>query len=213
MIVQSYAISLEEFADRREANAPNERSVTLHQSDIIKSLCIARDRERFDPSKPMDMRAIEMGFAFETVMESGLVIRDPGLVRPGEVTHLGITGSPDGLYVDTDPWKLAEYKATKMSCRQPITDPKFWHWLVQIKGYIFALNESMGLHPPMTQCWLYALFVNGDNSYKNQPCAWSGGRVEVQGSHLHKMLLTFTAEELQNNYAMLVKHARSKGWL
>ena len=199
---------------RHDQNAPHERTRGLHLSDIYKSICVEMDRKRFDPDKPMDMVRIETGTAFEQVLEIGLVARHPGLVRPGEVACDGIIGSPDGLLLVELAeilWRLLEYKATWMSSREgmgtinPVTGEfvphrKFWHWFVQIKGYLYMLNRVFGFG--MTQVQLVVLFVNGDYSKGNGT-----------GPQLLSWVYEFSEDDQLRNWVMLIQHARRKGML
>lgn len=195
-------IAPEELVAKMRANDPHERSVGLHQSDIIKSLAADLEPERFDSSKPMDMTRVETGFAFEHILERGLAARHTGLFRPGEVSADGITGSPDGLDIGVDPWVLYEFKATWMSIKDGIQHTKFRHWLWQIKGYLYMLQ----LH----RARLIALFVRGHYKWED---ATVDGVVLPSGPLLLQWDMEFTDEELLFNWAYLVKHARQKGML
>lgn len=208
-LVQSVPISAADLLVRHEGKA---RTPGLHLSDIYKSLCVEMDRKRFDPDKPMDMVRVETGNAFEEVLEIGLAMRHPGLVRPGEIVHDGIIGSPDGLlFLEVFTWLLLEYKATWMSSRDgmgtvnPATGEftphrKFWHWFVQMKGYLYMLNQVYGVG--MTDAQLVVLFVNGDYS-----------KGTGTGPSLLSWIYRFSEEELLRNWAMLLQHARRKGML
>jgi hypothetical protein len=207
-------LSPDDFDIRLHANAPNERSTGLHQSTIIKSIMAERYPKRFDPSKPLDQVKAESGFAYEHILEQGLSLRDPGLFRPGEISHLGIAGSPDGIRIpEIGLWRLQEYKCTWMSCSKSISDPKFRHWIMQVKGYLYMLNESLGLAPKMLECDVTAFFVNGNWAWEDRASVWKPGTVEKPGPKMYTLPLTFTELELEQNYAELVKHARKKGWL
>lgn len=200
------------FAHRHEANAPNVRTPGLHLSDIYKSVMMEIAPDRFDkrdkdgqPIPPNDVD-FETGFACEEMIARGLSLRHPGLWRPGEVVHhpdgarTSIIGSPDGVDTEPLPWQLVEYKSTKMSARQPITDPKFYHYFLQIKGYLYMLNAEYGLG--MHTAALFVCFICGD--YSQGPAS----PAQILGWRF-----TFTEKELIDNFALLMRQARKKGML
>lgn len=214
MIITPVEISSADLEDRQAANSPNERSAGLHQSTIIKSICVELDPKRFNPDTPMDRVRLETGFAFERALEGGLINRHPGLLRPGEVECDGIAGSPDGIITDLDPWRVAEYKATWMSsgisravlkaafagdpdaikiCISAIGHKKFWHWIVQIKGYCYMTG--------LPNARLIAWFCMGDYDR-----AFGGPQILAWD-------LDFTERDLAENWQMLVGHAKQKGML
>lgn len=214
MIITPVEISTKDLEDRQAANSPNERSEGLHQSDIIKSICVELDPKRFDPSKPFDRVRLETGFAFERALEGGLIRRHPGLIRPGEVECDGVCGSPDGVITDTEPWRITEYKATWMSsgvsnavckaayagdataieqCVSAISQQKFWHWIVQMKGYCYMTN--------LPDAWLIAWFCMGDYNR-------AFGGPQMLSFYFH-----FSDRDLVENWSMLISHAKQKGML
>jgi hypothetical protein len=190
-------LTLGDLQARHAHNAPHPRTPGLHLSDVLKDLLADKDPKRFDRSKPMDMIRVEAGFAFEHALEQALAARHPGLVRPGELVCEGVIGSPDGLDLDIDPPRLAEYKCTWMSSAPGIEDAKFWHWWIQIRCYLYMLREVCGLD--LTEALLVVLFVNGD--YRNS------------GPQLLAWRATFDRREIVEAFAMVIKHARRKGML
>jgi len=169
------------------------RSPGLHQSDLIKGLLQELEPERF--SKPLDALRIEMGFAFERMLEEGLKRKFPGIFRPFEIQVEGVAMSPDGY--DAASNTLEEFKATWMSSRHGIEDKRFWHWLVQIKGYLYGLTTHTGVEH--TTARLRVFWVNGD--YKGS------------GPQLASYRLEFEPREIVENWQMLRNYARRKGLL
>lgn len=202
MIISPLDISADDLVAQMKANEPNARSTGLHQSEIIKSICRELDPKRFGTG-PMDMVKIEGGFCFEYAIEIAMAHRWPGLMRLGEVERDGISGSPDGIDVNEDPWRLYEFKQTEMSIGNGIRDPKFQHWLWQVKGYLYML----GLH----HATLIADFIRGH--YKYEPQVDEFGRTLPPGRLLLGWNFEFTDQELLMNWAMLLRHARDKGLL
>jgi hypothetical protein len=210
-LVSTVDISPADLIVRHELNVPHVRSGGLHLSDIYKSICVEMDRKRFDPDKPMDLIRVETGSAFEQILELGLSARHPGLLRPGEVECDGIIGSPDGIDITPSPWRLTEYKATWMSSRGGIgtienglftPHRKFWHWFVQMKGYLYMLNQAYpGLG--MVEAQLIVFFVNGDYS------KGMGGT----GPQLLSWIFEIPPDDQLRNWAMLLQHAIRKGML
>lgn len=183
-----------------QSSGPRTRDV-LHVSTIYKSLMERLQPKRFDSSKPMDMRRIETGLLFETMLEQALAEKF-STVRPGEII------SPEGVYMSPDGVNPAEgageeYKCTWMSSRvkdgtTPYTDEngqpnmKYLHWFIQVKAYAKYLSTDTFL--------LRVLHINGDYTYPLAPQFLT-----------HR--IRFTQQELDENWTMLTNHARSKGLL
>ena len=215
-ILGSGIIDPEELLTRHDANAAYQRSSGLHLSDIYKSLMQTIEPKRFDKRDadgnplPMDMTRIEAGSAFETILERGLAERHQGLIRPGEIDFAGVCASPDGLDLETDPMRLLEYKATWMSVGPGIDDKKFWHWWVQIKGYLHMLNQAYGC-----ECYaarLIAFFVRGHYKYEPAPVPGFADPLP-DGPLLLYFDREFSPRDLQENWQMLMNHAKSRGML
>lgn len=161
-----------------------DRSKGLHLTDIIKDIMVTSGMME-DGGPFMPNLRTEMGFIWEDLISAVLRERTP--CRPGEISLDGIAMSPDGF--DWEGWILWEYKATwKSSNRSPLDD---WRWMAQVKSYC----KGMGC----TQCKMWVLYVNGD--YKGQ------------GPSSQLFTIDFTQQEIDENWEMIINHARSKGWI
>lgn len=179
----------------------------LHLSDIYGDLMRQVQPARFDKRDregkkiPMDMVKVETGLVMENMLERGL--RDKfATVRPGEiVSDEGVYMSPDGV----NPTDICgeEYKCTWMSTRNktgttPYTDeygmpnPKYLHWFLQMRGYAKWLQTDTFL--------LRVLHINGDYTHPYQPEFLT-----------HR--IRFTETEIDENWSMLMRHARNRGML
>jgi len=173
----------------------------LHLSDIYKDLMCDLQPARFSRD-PFQMNSrVEAGILFESILEQALAAKF-ATVRPGEiVSPEGVHMSPDG--VNAHLLAGEEYKTTWMSSRAGVTDEygmpleKFLHWFVQMKGYAYGLDIRRFL--------LRVFFVNGN---------YSKNRADPEGSPCFKTWdIEFTSSEIEENWAMLMNHARSKGLL
>jgi hypothetical protein len=182
------------------------RSEGLHLSTIYGSLMKKLQPRRFNTGKPMDMVRIETGLVFENVLEQGLREKF-ATYRPGEiVSPEGIIMTPDGF----NPTDCAgeEFKCTWMSlrplkgCATPYTDEyglprdKFLHWFIQMKGYAKWLEVN--------RFNLWVLHINGEYDWKKP------GGVDPQ---LVPTRIEFTQDEIDENWTMLINHARNEGML
>lgn len=171
-----------------EASPP--RSEGLHLSTVIRSILADLDPKTYGPDSAPDWNRFEMGFTFERVLEHAFATRREDIVRPGEFVLDGIAMSPDGIAVDA--WRLEEFKLTWKSMREAPHGRKFWPWIVQMKAYCKGIGAQ--------HARLRALFVNGDyrDGYQPQFRAWD---------------FEFSAREIDENWDMVVNHARAKGLL
>jgi hypothetical protein len=167
------------------------RSSGLHLSTIIHAMSAELEPDRFTGT--MSAARVETGLAVERMLEEGLKRKWPGRFRPTEFVLDGIAMSPDGY--DPHAGTLEEFKCTWMSSRDCPGHRKFWHWLVQIKGYLKALE--------LLEARLRVFFVNGD--YSRKP---PDGDPGLKSYHL-----LFTQQEIEDNWAMIFNYARSKGML
>ena len=195
------------------------RTPGLHMSEIYTSLYKLLDAKRYDKEETDASRAakavrMEVGTAFEETLEEALASRIFG-DRPGEYVtqHVpecpraapiavgdpacrcgaGVIYSPDYLiFEDDQPPRLGEFKCTWMSIRHGIEDQRFDKWFCQMKAYAYHLR--------VRQARLYAMFINGDWSFKPP---WGDPHIQVWN-------IEFTQRELENNWVMLLKHARKE---
>lgn len=189
-------------------NQPTEgyiRTPGLHLSDIYNQLYAELDPARFAKGGGPDAVKMEMGSAFEEVLEIALAHRMLA-ERPGEFACLPSgrivpVGSPNSIIFSPDQFlfngvtRLGEFKATWMSIRQGIQDKRFDKWWTQVKGYCYPLQ--------LLHARLYVLFVNGDYSYRPP----NGGAV------LKCYDIEFTQHELDTNWSMLMRFAARKGMI
>lgn len=179
-----------------------ERSDTLHLSQITGDLLLTMDPERYGgPDNEGRWMNFLVGLIFERALELAWLDKElegnyrPGLIRPGEVSRDGITGTPDAY--DTVLGRPVEFKCTKKSCRQDISDPKFWHYFVQLKAYMYMLDCMQGE--------LWVLFINGNYSRdENDP---------ESGYIIKGWEVEYTQLELEENWRMITSHAKLRGWL
>ncbi len=195
---------------RSRAGQYTERSAGLHLSQITGDILLTLDPEKYrtkegpDEGKWMNFLT---GLIFERALELAWLDKEfegnfrPGLIRPGEFKLDGVIGTPDAF--DTDYHVLGEvgrpeeYKCTKNSCRQDVTDRKFWMYWVQLKAYA----KMMGVHSGA----LWILFINGN--YSRDDSDPEAGYV-IKGWED-----TWTDLELDENWNMILRHARKRGWL
>ena len=189
-------------------NQPTEgyvRSPGLHMSTIYNTLFEELEPTRFTKGDGPDKTKMEVGTAFEEVLEIALAHRVCGVRPPefaatpdGELVPVGtensVAFSPDHLLFN-GVMRLGEFKATWMSIRGGIEDKKFDKWFVQMKSYCFPLQT--------TAARLYVLFINGDYSYKPP----DGGCV------LKAWDVEFSMRELEDNWRVLMTFAKKKGML
>lgn len=177
------------------------RAVGAHVSDIIRDISNTvlkpGQREKYDDLSPDEQRRLgnyaSVGWAWEHIIRRGMLDAgvNPGTDSqrfqcPGQLTLNGIHGSPDWL--DTTVWENVEFKATWRSSNRPL-DPDFWEWLTQFKAYCKMLG--------CTSTRLLVFYVNGD--YRDS------------GPQFKDIRLNFTKMEIEDNWSMLLNHARAKG--
>lgn len=173
------------------------RSGGLHLSQIYGDIeeTLAKKRRAEMPQGGLDAYRAQ-GFIWEHILGDAMSVSlsSNTWVRPGELDCDGIACSPD--LFDTSDCSVVETKATYRSFRkmgegaEGIRD-EFWVWKVQMQGYCHAMGTRTSK--------LYALFVNGD--YKKFTPMFRAWQFE------------WSEQELQENWKMLVDHARRRGWL
>jgi hypothetical protein len=172
-----------------------------HVSEIIRDIqnkvTHKGKRKKFSELSSEERRRMgnftSMGWAFERVIESALCEvwgvyfeREDRYTKTGSLCLDGITGTPDWL--DQHTWSVVEFKATWKSSRRDLAND-FASWLWQIKAYCKMLAT--------TTAELYVFFVNGD--YRES------------GPQLKAFSISFTRQEIDENWAMLKSHARGLG--
>lgn len=168
------------------------RTPGLHLSQIIRSICASLEPNKYQDG-PVNPLYTDPGFTFERVLETAWSSRQAGeIVRPGEFEHDGILCSPDYIdFADATCPVLVESKMTEMSMVDCPTAPKFRKWLWQIAAYCKVLN----LH----RARLHVLWLKGD--YKAVRRAYEVFQIDWE------------QKELDHTWALLMNHAREKGWL
>lgn len=197
-----------------QSDAPRTRGV-LHISDVYKIVMRRLQPRRFDASKPMDLRRVEIGLLFETMLERALAEKF-ATVRPGELivpmtcptcgVDTSVYLSPDGV----NPFLIAgeEYKASFMSSGKGLIGDdgvpllKFEHWFIQMKAYAKWLDTLVFV--------LRVLFLNGD--YKWHKDARTGESYPT-GPQFRSWRVEFTPEEIDINWQMLTNVAWEEGLL
>ncbi len=168
------------------------RAPGLHLGQIIRVMQEEAGRNLGDIEGEQKNVRIYAGFLWEEAMEWAFK-RAMGATRPVERQCQGfeldgIHVSPDGICLDCP--RMEEYKFTWKSLRhfreQDEFEKLYWHWLVQIKGYLWVLG--------LTECDLFVFFANGDYSY--QPGA---------GPQVVRRRLSFELGELERNWQNILK--------
>lgn len=170
----------------------------VHMSDIYGSLYQHLEPKRFQKGGTPDPLRMELGLNFEEILEEGLRKRLNGGERPGELTtEEGIIYSPD-LIIFNGHTRLGEIKLTWMSSREVPREPsnsfppKFDKYFTQMMAYCYHLCT------PYARLFGFFVCGNWDRTRGNQPefLAWD---------------IEFTKRELDENWRMLVNHARHVG--
>lgn len=164
---------------------PPDRSPGLHLSQVISSIASDSGMDNWGSHTGPPTLTMEMGFLWEEVL--AMCLRDRLPTRIGEICLNGICMSPDGF--DYDKWELYEYKCTWKSSNYNPADN--WRWMTQIKSYLWAMKACV--------CHLYVLYINGD--YRPPTPKYLQYRV------------SFTQQEKEENWNMIMNHAKHKGWI
>lgn len=200
-------------------NQPTEgyvRSPGLHMSDIYNSLFKGLDPKRFDKGTGPDVLAMDYGSSFEEALEEAVAHyfakrSTGGSDRPGEYACLADgrivkVGTPKSIIFSPDHFfyngvtRLGEFKSTRMTIGGGITQEKFDKWFCQMKAYGKPLK--------MPDQRLIALFINGHGKWKDHKVPGLG--LLPSGPLLLAWDLKFTQRELDDNWNMLMRHARKK---
>lgn len=203
-----------------DLNKPTEgyvRTPGLHMSDIYGSLFKKLDPKRFNKPGPPDELAMEYGTAFEESLEEAIAGRLSERMlgaRPGEFAAMPdgrvvAVGTPGSIIFSPDHFlfngvtRLGEFKSTRMTISGGIRDEKYDKWYVQMKAYAKPLR--------MRFARLYVLFINGHGKWKPFEVPEVG--LLPSGPLLLAWDIEFTQRELDDNWAMLMRHAREEGML
>jgi hypothetical protein len=165
----------------------------LHVSRIISDMLQTIDPKRYEKDKPLPAVKLTGGVAFERELEKILTKSIPGGFRPDPIQVDGIWMSPDN--VATDPWRVREFKLSWYSLKTkpcPFHDV-YWPWRTQIMAYLKGIEGNIG------ELWGY--FVNGDYP------------VGAPSPQLKGFVIDFSDQEIEENWGMLVNHAKHRGWL
>ena len=182
-----------------DSHAPP-RSKGLHLSQVIYSLYDVL-KPRKDDGDPYGGRAnMAMGFAWEHLLSYCIaqVFWPPvdGLfcIHPGEVERDGILMSPDAVWV-CEGDEFEEWKCTQKSSEKTPLDYTTWVW--QMKAYAYTLG--------LRKARLRILHLRG---------GYGKGAGRCKDNMCYKTwLLEFTESELQENWDMVMIHAKEMGWL
>ena len=175
----------------------NPRSPGLHLTDIIRDLMVVSGMDQGNQSWSRQP-TMNTGFVWEEVLFSKweeilspafakLLGRACSWYNTGELQFDGIYMTPDGIDVAGTPWTLQEAKCTWKSTKKPPTEN--WRYMVQAKAYCTALG--------IDRVMFHILYLMGD--YKGS------------GPQYHPWLITFTPEELHENFEMLKNHMEYMG--
>ena len=181
---EPFDLPANEWSEDKHARSPG-----LHLGKIIADI-----ESVLNPNMPKwaGQWAMAGGFIWERVLSREFLapqLKAGKIVRPGELESDGIYMTPDGY--DTHENVLEEWKCTWKSSNNPIEGPKFWRYWTQCKAYCRVLGTK--------QVRLRVLYLMGN---------YRGG-----GPHATTYSSTFSDKELDNNWEMIVNHAKTKGWL
>jgi hypothetical protein len=199
--MQILEISTEGLLDAQQVarSRGGERSGGAHVSELIRDIqnkvTHKGKRKPFDQLSAEERRRMgnytSLGWAFELIIEralrevwSDIFLRDERYVKTGELFLDGVVGTPD--WFDTFDVSVIEFKATWRSSRRDLRQD-FTSWMWQIKAYCKMMAT--------TTARLYVFFVNGN--YRES------------GPQLKGFALTFTQQEIDDNWAMLIQHMES----
>ncbi len=174
---------------------------TVHLTDVMKSLEEDLDIGYKGDGFQDKFLTMEIGFWWEDVLE--FAFGERSAIRVGEVECDGIVGSPDGVntnpgWIDddgivliepSDKLILEEYKCTWKSARSGLNN--VWKYMTQTKSYCHMVGTNVVI---FKVCYLMG-FYKGD------------------GPVYREAYITYTDEELENNWNMIITHAKEKGMI
>lgn len=172
------------------------RGAGIHLSHVIRDIEVRIYKKKYDTGvfTPEDLATMaDAGFAWEQREILRLKAEGRSFVLPGEIMKDGILMTPDGL-LDVEE-TIPEFKRTYRSVRGLENwAVNFWGWETQVMGYCHAYGLKKAL--------FIVDFVCGDYSRPFKPIPL-------------KIWLEFTAQELENRWATVRRHAanmRANGW-
>jgi hypothetical protein len=166
------------------------RSEGLHVSTIIQSMLRDMDAKKYGSDQDKAKQALfwQWGFAFERVMERAFAENRIDVLRPGELEMDGVYLTPDGVSLDDG--ANDEIKVTWRSPKGFPYDQKWWNYITQFKAYCRVLGTNT--------VRVRKLYAVGDMGRLPSHEAWE---------------LTFTNDEIEKNWQLLLRHAKQKGML
>lgn len=190
-VTQELTLESDAFPRRPDGQDPVRSQGTVHLTEVIRDLMEVSQMQRTASGSvwgrsELDLAA-ETGFMWEEMISTALKDRLP--CRIGEVELDGIVMSPDGIEVYNGESILSEYKVVWASSSKSPADN--FKWMAQVKGYCKALG--------MTKVRMYILYLNGN---------WKPPQPQYKC-----FLIEFTELELQENWDMILGHARAKKWI
>lgn len=127
---------------------PMYRKPGLHLSDIIQYLCLSR---RMFKESPLNMTRLQLGCAFEWATKARYRA-DP------RYNYVEMPFTKDGIHCNPDFVDLGvsvdEFKCTWLSSSKGWDDAAFWKFILQVMGYCYGLDYTVGR--------LHVCHVNGD---------------------------------------------------
>jgi hypothetical protein len=163
------------------------RTLGVHVSSIIRNIGIAIGTNKGNTFTEGDLNQFAIiGRLWERVL-SEVLFSPPRYERIGEIERDGIIGSPD--CVDTENWSDVELKVTWVSAKGFTERQKFREYLYQCKAYCYILGMARARLIVLHICGNYAPPVPIAKEYD----------------------LTFTAQELTENWRMLLANVPKEG--
>lgn len=173
------------------------RAPGLHMTNVLRY--IMKKTDSIKTAEGWDMRiAAEVGFIWEDLLSlifATRMLEAQDCNRPGEIIQDSIICSPDGWGLDPgwsapdlviDPGQeliIEEYKCTWRSINK--LPHEYWYWMAQCKGYCKVLNCQTVI--------MRILYLNGN--YKGS------------GPLYREVRITFTQEEIDSNWDMILVNA------
>lgn len=165
------------------------RSPGLHLMEIVHDIALTAGIGGKYTDDGSDHRLqFEKGYLWEVLLS--LAFAEKAAVRPPEIVVDGIACSPDGISNEGFDPIVEEYKCT--ACSSAHTPDENIEWMMQVKGYCYVVGAAV--------CIFRILYLNGDYRSDRSP-------------QYRVYKLEFGITELEENWTMIVNHARARGWL